>query len=196
MNTTNRTLRHVLITAVAATGIATASVIACQPAADESTPAERSGQLGAAEAMNITIDIPGDAELDQSQLHSIAQYVEQNADGEVGGAKVKVKKHDEDGTTQMVITLMGQNLGNGDGLAADLKSNFPALANASIAVAEADPEANQPMAHSDAEDPEVAAQEIKDQLEAQGVDGDINVEVSDDEDGNRRVEVKVEKTEE
>ncbi len=160
----------------------------CQPASDGAEPADRSGQLGASEAMQITIDT--EAELSQEQLHAIAQYIEQNAAGDVGGAKVKV--HKDGDATELEVVLMGSNLGDGAGLSDQLKAQFPELASASIAVGEAAPEA-EPMVHSDAEDPEVARQEIIEQLQEQGVEGDIDVQVHDDEDGKRQVEVKVKK---
>ena len=160
----------------------------CQPASDGAEPADRSGQLGASEAMQITIDT--EAELTQEQLHAIAQYIEHNAAGEVGGAKVKV--HKDGDATEMEVVLMGSNLGDGAGISDQLKAQFPELASASIAVGEAEVEA-EPMVHSDAEDPEVARQEIIEQLQEQGVEGDIDVEVHDDEDGKRQVEVKVKK---
>ncbi|MCB9756369.1 MAG: hypothetical protein H6713_41145 [Myxococcales bacterium] len=139
--------------------------------------------------MQITIDTTD--ELSEAQLHAIAQYVEQNAAGDVAGAKVKVRKDGD--STALEVVLMGQNLGDGAGIEGQLKAQFPELASASISVGEA-PADDEPMVHSDAEDPAVAEQEILEQLQEQGVEGEINVEVNDDEEGHRQVEVKVKKT--
>lgn len=188
MHNTPRTPTRPLAALVMSLALAM-SASACQPATDGAAPADRSGELGASEAMQITIDTTD--ELSEAQLHAIAQYVEQNAAGDVAGAKVKVRKDGD--STALEVVLMGQNLGDGAGIEGQLKAQFPELASASISVGEA-PADDEPMVHSDAEDPAVAEQEILEQLQEQGVEGEINVEVNDDEEGHRQVEVQVKKT--
>ncbi len=168
------------------------SLAACQPAQEDSVTADRSAPLQANEALQVSIEISG--EVSKEQIHAIAQHVEQNGPGEIAGAQVAVNKTagDEQGAS-IQVTLMGSNLGDGAGIADDLRGAFPVLADANIAVTEADPGANNmPMVHSDAEDPDEAAQEIIEQLKAQGIPEDaIHVEVSEDDEGHRKIEVKV-----
>ncbi len=168
------------------------SLAACQPAQEESAVADRSGSVEPDEALNVSIEISGD--ISNEDIHAIAHHVEQNAAGDVAGARVEVQKiaGEGDGAT-INVTLLGSNLGDGAGIADDLRNSFAVLANANIAVTEADPGAeNMPMVSSDAEDPDEATQEIIEQLKAQGIPEEaIHVEVSEDEQGHRKVEVKV-----
>ncbi|MEZ4426505.1 MAG: hypothetical protein R3A51_02300 [Nannocystaceae bacterium] len=181
------TLRTHLRTLLAVSALAAAGVFACQPGINESSPANRDGQIENAEALEVAIELG--AELDKEQLEAVAKHIEQNAAGQVMGARVRVEKTDGAGDT-LNVTLVGQNLGDGSGIADSVKAAFPALADANITVGAGQPP-ELPMAHSDADDPVVAEQEIVEQLQAQGVEGDIQVDVSDEGDGKRRVEVKV-----
>jgi hypothetical protein len=163
----------------------------CHNEGDEVSPEGRSVEM--TEGRAISIELPSDVE--REQIHAVAKHVEHSLGGEVAGAKVKVMKDDEDGSANMVIELWGSDLPDQDEVTAGLRQQFAFLADASIAVEELDPEEGpQPEAidhESLDEDPEVAKQEIIDQLREQGVEGDVDVEVSDGPDG-RRVEVKVE----
>ncbi|HRI10541.1 MAG TPA: hypothetical protein PKW35_22125 [Nannocystaceae bacterium] len=118
--------------------------------------------------------------------------------GDVAAAMVRLKKEDG-GPDGVEIELWGASLPAAAGVAGDLQGAFPALAGATIEAVPLEPGSGPQMAvmvEAPAEDatPEEAKQEILEQLEANGVDGKIDVKVEDGEEG-RRIEVKVEKTE-
>lgn len=173
------------------------SLAACQPAQEDSVNADRSAPIEASEALSVTIEIAG--VVSKEDLMAIAQHAEQNCPGTCSGAQVRVHQLEGDEqSSELHITLAGTDLGDGAGIADDLRETFPVLADADIAVAAADPGAqDMPTVHSDAEDAEDAKAEIIEQLKAQGIPEDaIHVEVSEDEEGHRKIEVKVEQDEE
>jgi len=172
------------------------SLAACQPAQEDSVNADRSAPLEATEALSVAIEIAGD--VSKEDLLAIAQHAEQNCPGTCSGAQVRVHKLDGDEQgTELQITLAGTNLGDGAGIADDLREAFPVLADADIVVSAADPGSQgMPMVHSDAEDVEAAKAEIIEQLKAQGIPEEaIHVEVSEDDEGHRKIEVKVDQEE-
>lgn len=138
----------------------------------------------------VQIDIPSGT--DQDAMHEIAKYVESQAN--VAMAKVKIEKHGDDDPSTMVVELWGQDL-HGVDFEGPLRSRFPALAQSRIDTVDLGgdmPGPGDQQYHSDAEDPEIARQEIIDQMRADGIEGDIQVDVKDGPDG-RQVEVKVRK---
>ncbi len=161
----------------------------CHNDGEEVSPRARS--LDLSEGRAISVELP--AGIEREQIHAVATHVESGLGADVAAAKVKVEKRDAEGAATMVVELWGTNLPDEATLSTSLKSKFDFLANSSISVAVLDAEAGPTpaQAHSDAEDPEVARQEIIDQLHEQGVEGEIAVEVSDGPDG-RRIEVQVE----
>lgn len=148
------------------------------------------------EAPGLRIKISAAGDLPDGTVHELAAHLEGQAH-DTGAAMVKIKK--EDGGPQTVeIELWGGTLPQGD-LAAALKTKFPALAGATI-TSESIPAGQGPgpsmpvIAVDDDLSPAEAEQQIRDQLAADGVDGEVDVKIEDGPDG-RRIEVGVHKQE-
>ena len=174
-----------LLCAVMATG--------CQQGGDG--PQARAAELAQASGIKITIQ---GAELGPEQVHELTKSIEGKA-SDVGAAMVRLKKDKDDpnAPASVEIELWGSGLPASAGIADQLKADFPALASAQISVSDLEPGSGpQPIAVEADEDasPEEAKQQIIEQLEAEGVDGQIDVNVEDVE-GGRRIEVKVKKEE-
>ncbi|MFZ6181340.1 hypothetical protein [Nannocystis pusilla] len=146
-----------------------------------------------AELPGIKVQIDG-ADLDHAQAQAIAKHLEGKAVA-TGAAMVRLKK-DNPGGTSLEIELYAQSLPAAEGLAAELKATFPALASATITTAPAVGGAGElPVIEVSKElSPEEAKQEILEQLQADGVDGNVNVQIEDGAEG-RRIEVKIDKQE-
>lgn len=154
--------------------------------------AARALELENSPGLRVTIAAAGD--LPEATIHDLAKHLEGSAH-DTGAAMVKVKK-ENDGPPSIQIELWGGTLPQGD-ISADLKAKFPALAAATI-TSETIPAGqgdgpSMPVIAVDADlSPAEAEQQIRDQLAADGVDGDVNVKVEDGPEG-RRVEVGIEK---
>ncbi|HEY8379573.1 MAG TPA: hypothetical protein VIK91_23935 [Nannocystis sp.] len=164
------------------------------PVACQSDPRveARSAELASLPGIKVTI---GGADLGQDKVQAIAKYVESRAT-DTGAAMVRMKKDDQ-GVSSLEIELYAKALPAGDALAADLEATFPELAGASIATApvQGGPQHELPVvAIEEGLSPEEAKAEILEQLQAEGVDGAVDVQVHDGPEG-RRIEVKVEKQE-
>lgn len=149
----------------------------------------RVAELESLPGLKVTIS---GADIAQDKVHAIAKHLEGKA-VDTGAAMVRLKKDDQ-GPPSLEIEIFAKTLPAADSLAADLKAAFPELAGATITAAPAQSNAQQlPIVEVSHElSPEEAKQEIVEQLQAQGVDGQIDVQVQDGAEG-RRVEVKVEK---
>lgn len=167
----------------------------CQHENDDVSPESRHVEM--TEGRSISLALPSD--LEREQVHAIAEHIEHQLGGDVAAAKVKVMKDDDAGETSLVVELWGSDLPDQATATTGLRQQFAFLADASIAVEELaleDGPVPDSIDHESLdEDPEVAKQEIIDQLRAQGVQGDIDVQVSDGPDG-RQVEVQVEERKE
>ena len=134
--------------------------------------------------------------LDHERIDEIAKRIESITAAET--MQIKVEKSDEGGTV-VIAEAWGRTAIQGDAIVSDLRQTFPQLANAVIAVKAATgepPSAKLPAIEVDAdddEDPEVVRQKVLDKLRAQGVDGDVKVEVDETEDGKREIRVEVAK---
>lgn len=134
--------------------------------------------------------------LAHDRIEEIAKRIESITAAET--MQIKVEKSDEGGTV-VVAEAWGRTAIQGDAIAADLRATFPQLTNAVIAVKAATgepPSAKLPAIEVDAdddEDPEVVRQKVLDKVRAQGVDGDVKVEVDETEDGKREIRVEVAK---
>ena len=164
--------------------------IACQPGDD---PEARSAEFTMTPGLRVQIS--GVDELSPDAVRAIAHHLEGEAKDH-SAAMVRVKK--EDGATESVeIELRGGTLPATDVVAGMLKSQFPALADATITastIAVGEPAPGPIVAVDDDLSPADAEQQIRDQLAADGVDGEVEVKVEDGPDG-RRVQVEVKKTE-
>lgn len=161
---------------------------ACQES--EEGPAAREAALSSMSGLKVVIT---GADLPHEKVAAISKFVEARA-VDTGAALVRMKKHDP-GPAELEISLFAAQLPAGDALAGELEAAFPELAGATITTAPAEAGAAGPLPLVEVDhalSPEAAKQEIVEQLQAEGVEGDIDVQVQDGEDG-RRIEVKVEK---
>jgi hypothetical protein len=164
------------------------SISACQVGGDEVTPTDRSARDEMKQGQRVEVTLASD--VDSADLRAVAEHTE--GLGNVAACKVNVKKL-SDGPTTLVMELWGEDLPSEQELASDLKSTFDFLSDAEITVAALDADdAPSHGAEEYAGDAEEVRQQIIEKLRAEGEDGDIDVQVSDGEDG-RQVEVRVEK---
>jgi hypothetical protein len=162
---------------------------ACAGHADD--PSEP-GVVRSADAPVLAIRVELTVPADHATPDEIAELV-QHLEGQAGVTQVKAKVHaqgDAEGA-EVVVELWGQDLPSEEELVQALQSELPYLAGTPIAVSELDAEAEALPAEEHAEDPEVLRQRIIDDLRAKGVEGDIDVQITDHPDGRREVEVKV-----
>lgn len=163
----------------------------CQSASEEAHA--RALELENSPGLRVTISAAG--ELPHETVQALAQHLEQGAQ-DTRTAMIKLKQED-DAPPSIEIELWGGTLPTGD-IAAQLKQQFPALAGATITTQSLPPGQGGPsmpvIAVDDDLSPAEAEQQIRDQLAAEGIDGDVKVEIEDGPDG-RRVKVGVEKKE-
>lgn len=146
-----------------------------------------------AEMPGIKVTIAG-ADLDPAKVHTLAKHLEGKA-VETGAAMVRMTKDDQGGSS-LEIELYAKSLPASDTVVADLKANFPELASATISTAPATGGGAELPVIEVSKDltPEEAKQEILEQLQADGVDGHVDVQIQDGAEG-RRIEVKIDKQE-
>ena len=189
------TRRPALQCLAAAIPIIAVAIAACHPQADDAEPTDRADQIEEDTIEGRIVEFalePGAAT--PAELKSVASHVETL--GDVHSAKVKVRAAKDDATV-ISIEMWGSNFPDEDTLANEMRDTFPFMKDAVITVAEleadgdGDPHRAMVEVAKD-EDPEVVKQRIIDDLRAKGVQGDIKVDVRDDGNGNREVEVHVE----
>jgi hypothetical protein len=167
-----------------------AALLACHTTADDAAPdgdrQAQNGQPTAVQAKRITVDAH---DLDRAQIRELAEHIE--GIGDVASAKVKVHK-DHEGNTQMLVEIAGADLPTDDYLTREIHS-FDGLAHAAVLVEAVDPDevGRGPMLDDENKTPEQIKAEVEERLRKQGVEGEVFVDVLD-EDGERRVEVRVE----
>ena len=167
-----------------------AALLGCHTAADDVAPAgdrqAQTDQPAAVQAKRITVDA---GDLDRAQIQELAEHIE--GIGDVASAKVKVMKDDQ-GTTQMLVEIAGADLPTDDYLTREIHS-FDGLADAAVLVETVHPDdvAPGPTLSDENKTPEQIKAEVQERLRKQGVEGEVFVDVVD-EDGERRVEVRVE----
>jgi hypothetical protein len=146
-----------------------------------------------ADLPGITVKIAG-ADLDHAEVQAIAKHLEAKA-VETGAAMVRMKKDDQGGSS-LEIELYAKSLPPAEAMTADLETAFPKLAGATITAAPATGNVDDlPVIEVSKElSPEETKQEILEQLQADGVDGVVDVQIQDGAEG-RRIEVKIEKQE-
>jgi hypothetical protein len=146
-----------------------------------------------AEMPGIKVTIAG-ADLDPAKVHAIAQHLEGKA-VDTGAKMVRMTK-DDPGGSSLEIELYAKSLPASDAVVADLKASFPELAGATISTAPATGGGAELPVIEVSKDltPEEAKQEILEQLQADGVDGHVDVQIQDGAEG-RRIEVKIDKQE-
>ena len=157
--------------------------------AQEPRAAQAASNPGEAEARAVVLE----GDLDVSTLHALAEHLEGLA--EVHSVELAIQQTGE-GPTRARLTLGGFDMPNADELEAAI-ADFDGLGEASVSIEDAplpqgpvDAQGIAIAADADKTPQEVKA-EVIEQLRADGVEGDIHVDVID-EDGERRVEVRVE----
>jgi hypothetical protein len=132
--------------------------------------------------------------LGHDRVKALSQRIESITAAET--MKIKVEKSD-DGGTVVVAEAWGRTAITADAIGKDLRSTFPELANAVITVKAATgepPSAKLPdldLDVDDDEDPEVVRKQVVERLRAEGVQGDVQVHVDENEDGKREIRVEV-----
>lgn len=139
-------------------------------------------------AIRIELTLPADHS-GPDDVAALVELLEGQAD--VAQAKAMVHESSDDAGAAVVVELWGQDLPGEDELAQALHAEFPYLAGTAIAVSDLDAAAEAPPAVDRDEDPQALRQRIIDDLRAKGVQGDIDVRITDHPDGRREVEVKV-----
>ena len=179
-------LKHLLIPLALALGFV--GLVGCQ---HDDVTSPHAAEIAQLPGLRVTI---AGADLPQDKVQAIAKFVEGKST-DTGAAMVRVKKDDK-GAGTLEIELFAKTLPQDSALIEGLQASFPELAGASINVNTASAEealAPMPVIEVSKElSPAEAQAEIAEQLKAQGVEGEIKVEVHDNA-GGRRVEVKVEK---
>ena len=131
--------------------------------------------------------------LDHDRVQALAKRVEAITAAET--MQIKVEKSEEGGTV-VVAEAWGRTAITGDAITKDLRATFPELADAVITVKAATgepPSAKLPALDDfdDDEDPEVVRKKVIERLRADGIEGDVKVDVDENEDGKREVRVEV-----
>lgn len=165
--------------------------IGCQQGSDGVQA--RAAELESAPGVKVTISNAG--ELGHDRAQAIAQLLESKGQN-VGAAMVRMKKDDHDAGA-LEIELWGAGLPSSAEIPGILTAGVPELASATIQVSDLAPGSGPAPIAIEAPGDDVSPEEVKaqilEQLQAQGVEGDVDVKVEDDGEG-RRVEVRVEKT--
>ncbi|MEM6990045.1 MAG: hypothetical protein AAF721_06095 [Myxococcota bacterium] len=179
---------------IAALATATA-LAACHPGADDVAPTDERAaeqpEQARMQAKRITIEVDG---LDRASIQEIAEHIE--GIGDIASAKVKVMQ-DNEGHAAMHVEVAGTDLPTDEYLLQEIRS-FDGLADAEVAVQTVHPDdvAPDPIYSDKDKSPEEIKAEVTEQLRQQGIEGDVQVKVIDDGNGERRVEVNVSKDEE
>lgn len=178
-----------MLKSIAPLVIAFASLLGFTGCQNDEDAHPRNADIAGLPGLKVTIS---GADLEHDKVQAIAKHLEGKA-VDTGAAMVRMKK-ENDGPASLEIALYARTLPAGDAVAADLKAAFPELAGATISTGAAEPGGGHlPLVEVGKElSPAEAQAEIVEQLKAQGVDGEIKVDVKDDGE-ERRIEVKVEK---
>lgn len=179
-------LKHLLIPLALALGFV--GLVGCQH--DDAT-SPHAAEIAQMPGLRLTI---AGADLAPDKVQAIAKFVEGKST-DTGAEMVRVKKDDKGGGA-LEIELFAKTLPQSGALIEGLQASFPELAGASINVSDANADdalGHMPIVEVSKElSPAEAQAEIAEQLKAQGIEGEIMIDVKDGPEG-RRVEVKVEK---
>jgi hypothetical protein len=185
------TLRRSLLTLAFAAIPLLVLPLACAGHADEpDEPAAPVARTANAPAQGIRVELTVPAEHASAEdIATIVEHLEGQAD--VAQAKAMVHKVSDGEGAEVVMELWGQDLPSEEELVQALETEFPYLAGTEITVSELDPEAETLPQEDHDEDPEALRQRIIADLRAKGVEGEIDVQITDHPDGRREVEVRV-----
>lgn len=166
--------------------------LGCATQHDEPEPepsAERDGEVPL-DGRRIEVTLPAEHS-SLEQVHAIVEHLEGQA--EVAGAKAAVHASADGEPTALTVDLWGQGMPSDEVFEVDLRAEFPFLAEGSVVVgpADGDAEALPGAGAHEEDDPEVLREQIIADLRAQGVEGEIDVTITDGPDGHREVQVQV-----
>lgn len=184
------TLRRTILT-LAAIPLLLVPLACAGQAEDPADPAAPQPRTASApvQAIRVELTMPAD-HANADEIAALVQYLEGQAD--VAQAKAMVHKDSESQAAAVEVELWGQDLPSDEELVEALQAEHPYLAGTTITVSPIDTEAATPPADVEREDPEALRQRVIDDLRAKGVEGPIDVQVTDHPDGRREVEVHVE----
>ncbi|MCH9682384.1 MAG: hypothetical protein K0V04_13180 [Deltaproteobacteria bacterium] len=163
----------------------------CAGQADDSatpTVETRDGDMALA-GVRVELTVPAD-HANSTEMGNLVQHLE--GQGEVAQAKAAVQKSSEDSNATVTVDLWGADLPTEEEIVDELQAEYPYLAGTQIHVTSLDPATEPlPQEEHDDKDPEVLRQEIIDDLRAKGVEGEIEVVITELPEGGREVEVQV-----
>lgn len=163
--------------------------VGCAGSADDDVESPQMSQRDAqdpVEAMRVEMSVPAE-HATAEEMTALVEHLEGHAD--VAQAKAAVHKSSETGAAEVSVELWGHDMPTDQELIAAVQEEFPYIAQ--IAVSPIDVEAEAMPQDMEAEDPDVLRQQIIDDLRAKGVEGEIEVNITDHPDGRREVDVQV-----
>jgi hypothetical protein len=166
--------------------------LACAGQADDpAAPVARDADAPM-QAIRVELTVPAE-HANASDIAAVVQHLEGQAD--VAQAKAMVHKvatsEGEEEGAEVVMELWGHDLPSEEELEQALAAEFPYLAGVPLTITALDATAAPPPEADHDEDPEALRQRIIDEMRAKGVEGDIDVQITDHPDGRREVEVQV-----
>ncbi|MBK6919056.1 MAG: hypothetical protein IPH07_16800 [Deltaproteobacteria bacterium] len=166
------------------------TALACD--SDPTEPVKGREALAPLVGRTIELTLAADA-VEPALVDAIAKHVEVAT----GAESIRVRvEHADDGTpASLTIDAWGRTTTTDEAIAAGLRGRFAQLATSAIAISPAvavAPEDRLPAFAVDPdEDADAARTRLTEELRAQGVAGEIDVAVEDDEEGRREVRVQV-----
>lgn len=136
-----------------------------------------------------SIDFTFESEPSHEQIRALADHLE----GLAAVAKIEVKVEKRGESSVADITLHGTDMPSDDELRANVEEHFAFVRDAAVEAAgdASQPPHGLPALDSLPKDPEQAETAIIEHLRSKGVTGDVQVEITTDEAGKRRVDVQV-----
>jgi hypothetical protein len=140
----------------------------------------------------IILDLTLPADADHQAIQAIAHSAETLAGSELTGARIKAEQID-DGHLTVSLVLWGPELEAADAIVAQLRAAHPELVNTPITFEQHEgAPADEPLAGDHDETPDQTRARVTQELRDQGIEGEISVDVVDEGEGKRSVEVHVE----
>lgn len=138
------------------------------------------------EGRRVELLVPAE-HANSEEMTALVEHLEGQA--EVAQARASVEKSSQSGDADVTVELWGHDMPTDAELTGAVQAEFPYIAQIDISPIDVEAEAL-PQESADVE-PDVLRQQIIDDLRAQGVEGDIDVQITDHPDGRREVEVEV-----
>jgi len=164
--------------------------LACVGSVDDEALDPEQGSLrtgeGPLQAWRVEMRVPAE-HAGAEEMTALVEHLEGQAD--VAQAKASVHASSESGDAEVSVELWGHDMPSDAELAQAVTEQFPYVTQ--LTVSPIDVEAEAMPQEVEAEDPEVLRQQIIDDLRAQGVEGEIDVQITDHPGGRREVAVEV-----